>query len=404
MDTNMDRAVTSIASKVTRLTGIVVAFATALTTALAQERQIKVGFIAPLSGTVAITGKQGLDGLNLFAEMNGGKLGGIPLRIISMDDQAKPDIGLQAAHELIEREKVDVIIGPTFSSVIMATFKTITDAKIPMVGPVGGPSVIAGKQCSPYYFSTSWQNEEPHEAMGQYLQDKGLKRVYLLAPNYLAGKETLNGFKRRFKGEIAGEVYTPLNQLDFAAEIAQVRQSKPDAVYVFYPGGFAINFVKQYRQSELMKEIPLYSASSIDSTVLPAIGEAAIGTVQTASYNVDLNNDANIKFREAFVKKYNYQPSFYSAYVYDAAQLLDSAIREVKGSVDNKAAFIAAIEKADFSSVRGKFKFDHNHFPIQDFYRLEVIQKDGKIEQVTREVIMRDKSDAYADECKMGKP
>lgn len=367
-------------------------------------QQLKVGFIAPLSGTVAVTGKQGLDGFNLFLDMNGGKLGGVPATVIAKDDQAKPDLGLQAANELIERDKVDVMVGPFFSSVIMAAYKPITNAKIPMIGPVGGPSIIAGKQCSPYYFSTSWQNEEPHEAMGQYLQDKGLKRVYILAPNYLAGKETLNGFKRRFKGEIVGEVYTPLNQLDFAAEIAQIRQAKPEAVYVFYPGGFAINFVKQYGQSGVSKDIPLYSASTIDDTTLTAIGDAALGTVQTASYHRDLDNPANKRFREAFVKKYNYEPSFYSAYSYDAAQLLDAAIKQVGGKVADRSALIAALEQANFDSVRGKFKFNHNHFPIQDFYRLEVIAKGGKVEQVSREVVLEDKSDAYAHECKMGKP
>lgn len=367
-------------------------------------QQLKVGFIAPLSGTVAVTGKQGLDGFNLFLDMNGGKLGGVPATVIAKDDQAKPDLGLQAANELIERDKVDVMVGPFFSSVIMAAYKPITNAKIPMIGPVGGPSIVAGKQCSPYYFSTSWQNEEPHEAMGQYLQDKGLKRVYILAPNYLAGKETLNGFKRRFKGEIVGEVYTPLNQLDFAAEIAQIRQAKPEAVYVFYPGGFAINFVKQYGQSGVSKDIPLYSASTVDDTTLTAIGDAALGTVQTASYHRDLDNPANKRFRDAFLKKYNYEPSFYSAYSYDAAQLLDAAIKQVGGKVADRSALIAALEQANFDSVRGKFKFNHNHFPIQDFYRLEVIEKGGKVEQVSREVVLKDKSDAYAHECKMGKP
>lgn len=384
---------------------IMLAFFLVLTAGVSDaQSQLKVGFIAPLSGTVAVTGKQGLDGFNLFIDMNGGKLGGLPVNVIAKDDQAKPDLGLQAANELIEREKVDVMIGPFFSSVIMAAYKPIINAKIPMIGPVGGPSIIAGKQCSPYYFSTSWQNEEPHEAMGQYLQDKGLKRVYIMAPNYVAGKETLNGFKRRFKGEIVGEVYTPLNQLDFAAEIAQIRQTKPEAVYVFYPGGFAINFVKQYGQSGVSKDIPLYSASTIDDTTVKAIGEAAVGTVQTASYHRDLDNAANKKFRAAFVKKYGYEPSFYSAYSYDAAQLLDSAIKHVDGNVKDRPALIAALEKAQFESIRGKFKFNHNHFPVQDFYRLEVVEQNGVVEQVSREVVLRDKSDAYAHECKLSKP
>lgn len=372
--------------------------------AVAQQSELKVGYIATLSGTMAVVGEHVLDGLMFGIEEHGGKLGGLRTTVIKEDDQLKPDVGLQAASRLMERERVDIIVGPFFSNVMLATYRPVTGNKTIMISPVAGPSPVAGKQCSPYFFSTSWQNDQPHEAMGQYLSDKGVKTAYILAPNYQAGKDTLNGFKRRFTGKIVGEVYTGLSQLDFAAEIAQIRFTNPEAVYVFYPGGYSINFVKQYAQT-IGAKIPLYSASSIDDTNIAAIGDAALGTFQTASWNYDFDNPANVRFREAFARRYGYKPSFYAAYGYDAAQLLNAAIGAVGGKVSDKPALIAAMEKADFNSVRGKFRYNKNHFGIQDFYLLEVVKgADGKMEQVSRQPVLRDHEDPYVSECTMPPP
>jgi len=369
------------------------------------QEEIVVGVVGPFSGPSAIAGQQVLDGFNLAVEHNGGLLGGRKPRLIAEDDQLKPDVGLQATNKLIERDKVDIFLGPLYSHILLASFRAIMESKTPLISPVAGPALIAGKQCSPYFFNTSWQNDEPHEAMGRYLQDQGVKSVYLLAPNYQAGKETLNGFKRTFKGEVTAEVYTGLSQLDFAAEIAQIRDAKPDAVYVYYPATYGINFVKQYGQSGLGAEIPLYSASTVDEMALPAIGDVALGTYQTASWSFDLDNPSNVRFREDFLKKYDYRPTFVAAYAYDAAQLLHSALEKVKGQTRNNPEFLAALREADFSSVRGDFAFADDQFPIQDFYLLEVQKNEaGTLIQKTLSTVVQDSVNAYVGECTMANP
>jgi branched-chain amino acid transport system substrate-binding protein len=372
---------------------------------VAQQQELRIGIIGPFSGPAAGAAQQVLDGLLLGIDAANGKIGGLKTTVLREDDQLKPDVGLQAAQKLIEHDKVHVIVGPQYSNVLLAAYRAIIESKTINLSAVAGPSQIAGKQCSPYFFSTSFQNDEAHEVMGRYLQSKDVRRVYLLAPNYPAGKDTLNGFKRTFKGQIVGEVYTGLSQLDFAAEIAQIRGAKPDAVYVFYPATFGINFTKQYGQSGLLRDIPLYSAQSIDETSLPAIGDFAIGTFQSSPWNFDLPNASNVKFREDFVKKYNYRPTFISAYAYDAAQLLDSAVQATHGNLTDKPALISALEKADFKSVRGTFKFNAAHFPIQNYDLQEVVKsQDGSLIQVTRATMERDYTNVYLPECKMPAP
>jgi len=370
--------------------------------AQAQQKPLKIGFIATFSGPGGILGQHLYDGFMLAVEQHGGKLGGLPTEVIKEDDQLKPDIGLEAARKLLERDKVDMISGIIFSNVMMAVYKPVIDSKTILVSANAGPAPIAGKLCSPYFFSTAWQNDAPHEAMGKYIQDKRVKRLYLMAPNYQAGKDALTGVKRQFKGEIVGEVYTNISQLDFAAEIAQMRAASPDALYVFYPGGLGISFVKQYAQAGLTKQIPVYSAFTVDTTTMEAQGDAAVGTFQSAFWNVDLKLPANGKFVAAFVKKYGYVPSTYSAQAFDSAQLIASAVKAVGGDLTKKEALIAAMQKADFPSIRGGFKFNTNHFPIENFYLLETIKgDDGKLKQVTRATIFENHADVYAPECAM---
>jgi branched-chain amino acid transport system substrate-binding protein len=371
----------------------------------AQERELKIGIIGPFSGVAAGAAQQVFDGLMLGVDSAGGKVGGLKTTVIREDDQLKPDVGLQAANKLIERDKVDVIVGPHYSHVMNAAYHAMVDSRTIVISAVAGTSLIAGKQCSPYFFAVSFQNDEAFEVLGLYLQEKGYKRVYLMAPNYPAGKDNMNGFKRTFKGAIVGEVYTGLSQLDFAAEIAQIKDASPDAVVIFYPSTFGINFHKQYGQAGLIKDLPLYSAFSLDEIALPAIGDVAVGTYQGATWNVDSPGEANKKFVDDFVKKFNYRPTFISAYGYDAVQLLNAALLEVKGNLADKPALIAALEKASFTSVRGKFKFTSNHFPIQDYNLLQVVKTDdGKLIQVTRATMQKDYSNAFVNDCKMPKP
>jgi branched-chain amino acid transport system substrate-binding protein len=367
--------------------------------ATAQE-PIKIGFVGELSGPQGALGQDQYDGFMLLVERNGGKLGGYPVEIIKEDSKLKPDVGVQVVQKLMQRDKVSIITGASFSNVLMAIHRPVTENEVFLIGSLAGPSPIAGQACSPYQFITSWQQDSLAEVFGAYANEKGYKRVYLMAPNFQAGKDFLAGFKRTYDGEIIKEVYTPLNQPDFSVELTQLSASKPDAVFVFYPGGLGINFVRQYQQAGLTGNIPLMSGGIADATSLPAMRDSAVGIMGSFPWGADLPNEANREFVAAFEAKYQRTPSPFAATSYDAAQLLDSAIAKVGGDVENKEAFMAALEEADFSSVRGKFKFGHNHFPIQDYHIQEVVKNDdGDVVIKTVATPFKDRVDSYADQC-----
>lgn len=370
--------------------------------AFAAEK-VKIGFMATLSGPAASLGIDILDGFKLGIENCGGTIGGLPVELITGDDQLKPDVGIQVANRMVEKDHVDFLTGIVFSNVMMAVAKPVTDAGVFLVSANAGPSPLAGAQCMPNLFTVSWQNDQTHEAMGKAIQDMGVKRLYLMAPNYQAGKDGLAGVKRYFKGEIAGEVYTKINQPDYAAELAQLRAAKPDAVFVFYPGGMGINFVKQYAQSGLKDEIPLYStAFTIAQMTLPAMGDAALGLLNSSFWSHDLDNPANIKFVADFKTANKRLPSLFAAQGYDAALLIDSAVKAVKGNLEDKDALRAALKKADFNSVRGKFKFNNNHFPIQNFYIRKVVKdEEGNLTTRIVSTAFTDHADAYCQDCPM---
>lgn len=366
------------------------------------QAPIKIGFMAELSGPQGALGQDQYDAFMMVVERNGGKLGGVPVEIIREDSQLKPDVATQIAQKLIERDKVAIITGITFSNVMMAVHKPITEKEVFLIGSNAGPAPIAGAACSPYQFITSWQNDMQAEVVGKYASDKGYKRVIGMAPNYQAGKDFIAGFKRFYKGEVIDEIYTPLNQPDFSAELAQVAAKKPDAVYVFYPGGLGVNFVRQYQQAGLLGKIPLLSTSTTDGSTLPAQKETALGVISGTFWGPDFANPANQQFVAEFEKKFNRIPSQYAAQSYDAALLLDSAIAKVKGNVGDKKAFQAALKAADFKSVRGDFKFGNNHFPVQDMHIFEVARDaKGRVNLKTIATPMKAHQDAYAANCKM---
>ena len=369
-------------------------------TAMPAVAQIKIGFIATFSGPGGALGQDLYDAFMLGVDHAGGRLGGQAVQVIKEDDQLKPEVGVQIAQKLMEKDKVQIMTGVIFSNVMMAIHKPITDAKIFFIGSNAGPTPITGKGCSPYFFSTSWNNDSLHEPMGKLATDLGYKRVYVMAPNYQAGKDAINGFKRFFKGQILDEVYTQVNQPDYAAEIAQATAAKPDAIYVFYPGGMGINFVRQYQQAGLLGKIPLLSTAVIDAITLPALKNAAIGAITAAPYSSDINNPQNRKFVEGFQKKHARLPSFYAAQGYDAAQLLDSAIGKVKGNISDSAAFSAALKAADFKSVTGPFRYNTNHFPIRSYYRIDVgTDTAGQAALVNKGAIFTEHADAYSKDC-----
>ncbi len=369
--------------------------------ALAQQ-PIKIGFVAELSGPQGALGQDQYDAFMLLVERNGGRLGGVPVQVLKEDSQLKPEVANQIVDKLIEKENVPIITGVTFSNIMMTIYKKVVDKEVFLIGSNAGPSPIAGAQCSPFFFNTNNQNDERAETTGKYAADKGYKRVYAMAPNYQAGKDFIAGFKRFYKQPLAEEVYTPLNQLDFQAEIAQLAAAKPDAVYVFYPGGLGVQFVRQWRQSGLAGKIPLLTSSTVDGITLPALQEAALGVVHGSPWSPELDNPQSKRFVAEFEKRYNRTPSEYAATSYDAAQLLDSAIAKVGGKIADKKAFQAALKAADFPSVRGKFRFNSNQFPIQDFYAFEVI-KDGRGRYTYKTLVktLADHPDAYYKQCPM---
>jgi branched-chain amino acid transport system substrate-binding protein len=374
--------------------------ALATTPSLAQDK-VKVGMLTTLSGPPAVLGQHMRDGFNLFVKLNGGKLGGVAAEVSTTDDELKPDVAVTKAKGLVERDQVDFVVGPIFSNILQAIMKPVTDSKAILISPNAGTSNFAGKQCNANFFVTSYQNDQNHEVLGKHAQDAGYKKVFLLAPNYQAGKDALAGFKRHFKGEVVDEVYSQLGQLDFSAELAKIASMKPDAIFTFMPGGMGVNLVRQYRQAGL-QTIPFLSAFTVDESTLPAQQDAAIGFFGGANWAPTLDNPQNKAFVAAFEKEYNYVPGSYAFQAYDAAALIDSAVKATGGKISDKEAVKAAMKKADFKSLRGDFKFGNNNYPIQDFYLVSAAKRaDGKFQTEIVKKVFSGYQDVYAKDCEM---
>jgi branched-chain amino acid transport system substrate-binding protein len=370
-------------------------------TAHAADGKLRIGLMFTLSGPAAVLGEQGRDGFLLAAEKLGKKLGGLETEILVVDDEQKPDIAVNKAKELVEREKVDFVVGPIFSNILMAIVKPVTDAGKVLVSPNAGTSTLAGKGCNANVFVTSYQNDQVHQVLGKYAQDKGFKRLFLLAPNYQAGKDSLAGFKLSYKGEVVNEIFTPLGQVDFSAELAQIAAAQPDAVFAFMPGGMGVNLVKQYRQAGLAS-VPFLSAFTVDESTLPAQQDAAVGFFGGANWAPNFDNPASKEFVAAYEAKYGKVPGTYAMQAYDAAMLIDSAVKAVGGKVENADGLRAAMAKADFTSLRGKFRLGNNHFPIQDFYLVKVAKRaDGKFQTEIDTKVFSDYQDIHAKDCEM---
>jgi branched-chain amino acid transport system substrate-binding protein len=371
--------------------------------ALGQQKSVKIGFVSTFSGPTAVIGADMRNSFELALDHLGRKIGGLPVEVIYEDDQQKPEVGKQKTEKLIESDHVDFIVGYIWSNVLLASLKPVIDSKTILIGANAGPSQLAGELCSPYFFSTSWQNDQTPAAVGRYMNQKAVKNAYLVGPNYAAGKDMLAGVKATFTGKIVGEDYTRWpDQLDFSGELSKVRAAKPDAVFVFYPGAAGVQFLNQYVQAGLKSQIPLYTAFTIDETTLPRQGENALGVPGAQEWVNDLPNDANRKFVADYKAKYKLSPSFYGAQAYDAALLANSAVAAVGGDVTRKADMIKAMEKAGFTSIRGAFRYGNNHFPIQNFYLQDVVKgADGAPVLKTVATIVKDDQDTFHDKCPM---
>jgi branched-chain amino acid transport system substrate-binding protein len=389
----------------TRIAALAVALAAVLVTAAAAQGadKVKIGFATTLSGPQGAIGIEIRDGFNLAIKLNGGKLGGLPAEVLVGDDQFKPDVGRQLAEKYVKLDKVDFLTGYVYSNIMLASIPVAFENKVIYVSPNAAPSPLAGKQCNPYFYAVAWPNDAYHEAAGQYATQKGYKSTYLIAPNYQAGKDSLAGFKRYYKGKIADEVYTQLGQLDYAAELAQVRAARPEALYIFLPGGMGINFIKQFVASGLSKDVQLITPGfGSDQDVIRPVGDAMLGLFDTSHWALDFDNPANKKFVAEFEKEYKRLPSVFAGQGYDTALLIDSAVREVKGKLDDKEAVRRALKAAKFASVRGAFKFNRNQYPIQN-YVLRVVGKDaqGRLVNKTISTVFKDHGDAYVQDCAM---
>ncbi|MDO4593549.1 MAG: ABC transporter substrate-binding protein [Comamonadaceae bacterium] len=376
---------------------------TASSLALAAD-PIKVGVALDISGPFAGPGAEIRDGLNLGVKLLGNQLGGVPVELIQADTAGNPETARQVADRFIKREKVDVFTGPVGSNVVLAVGPTVFGAKVPFLSANPGPSQLAGKQCNPYFFGTSYQNDAMHEAAGQHAADKGYQKVVVLAPNYPAGKDAVNGFKRAYKQAVHEEIYTRVGQLDFAAELAQLRAAKPDAVYIFQPGGMGINFIKQFMGAGLNKDIILISSPfTADQDIIDAVGEPMVGIYNASSYAHDLDNAANKQFVAEFQKAYGRLPTLYAAFAYDVVMNLDAAIKATGGKTDDKAALAQAIKTAKFDSVRGNVSYGNNQFLTQDYYLRQVVKTaDGTItNQLQPGKVFTQHQDSFAAECRM---
>ncbi|TMK42922.1 MAG: ABC transporter substrate-binding protein [Alphaproteobacteria bacterium] len=382
-----------------KLTGLAALLGIAVNPAIAQEK-IKIGVIVTLSGSAAVLGQQARDGFVLAIKDIGSKMAGRDVEVVAIDDELKPDAAVIKVKGLLERDKVDFVVGPIFSNILQAIHKPVVDSKTFLISPNAGPSSYAGKECSPFFYVTSYQNDQVHEILGKVAQDRGYKRVYLLIPNYQAGRDSAAGFKLDYKGEIVEESYMPLGTLDFQPELSKIASLKPDAVFTFMPGGMGVNLVKQYRQAGLADSIPVLSAFTVDESTLPAQQDAAIGMFGGADWAPNLDNPQNKKFVASYEATYNSVPGTYAMQGYDTAMLIDSAVKAVKGDLSDKDALSTALKKADFTSLRGGFKFNTNGYPIQDFYLTKVAKRpDGKFQTEIVQKVFENYGDRYAKDC-----
>jgi branched-chain amino acid transport system substrate-binding protein len=390
----------------------ILAAALLLASSAQAAEQIKVGLLSTLSGPGAGLGVDIRDGFNLAMKHLNGKLGGLPAEVLIADDQQNPDVAKQTTDKFLKKDKVDFMTGIVFSNLMLAVGPTVFENKTFYISANAGPSQYAGAQCNPYFFNVAWQNDNLHEAVGKTVQDKGFKNVVIVTPNYPGGKDAVAGFKRYYapkeapaggKGKVADEIYTKLGQLDYAAELAQIRATKPDALFFFLPGGMGINFVKQFVAAGLSRDTQLFAPGfSADEDVIKAVGAPMMGMFNSSHWAHDMENAENKRFVADFQKEYNRLPSLYASQGYDAALMMDAAVRDVKGKVDDKAALQKALEAKRFKSVRGDFKFNTNHYPVQNYY-LRVIGKDatGRVTNKTMGTIFTNHADAYVAQCKM---
>lgn len=369
--------------------------------ALAVSAQVNIGFIGTLSGPGAALGQEQYDGFMLAVEQRQGMLGGVPVAVLKEDDQHNPERGAQLVQNLIEKDKVSFVTGVTFSDVMMAMAKPMARAGMLFVGSNAGPAPIAGKQCNTRFVFASYQDEYQAGIVGRYAVDKGYWKTLFIAPDNAAGKDQLRGFKRYYSGEVVSEINVKPDQTDYAAALAQIGRVAPDAVVAFLPGDMGVNFIQQMNRAGLLNKVPLLTVGTVDGTTLPLLKDAALGVLAGAVWGPDLPSPTSKAFVAAFEKKHGRIPSQYAAQGFDAALLIDSALRETKGSVADRGALRNALNAANFASVRSGFKFLRNGFPVQDGH-IFVVAKDAQGRTSLKRIAtpLEANPDGYWNECR----
>jgi branched-chain amino acid transport system substrate-binding protein len=370
---------------------------------MAQSKSVKIGFVSTFSGPTAVIGNDMRNSFELALDHLGRKMGGLPVEVIYEDDAQKPEVGRQKSEKLVQSDKVDFVVGYIWSNVLLASLKPVLDSGTFLISSNAGPHQIAGELCSPNFFSTSWQNDQTPQAVGEYMNQKGVKTVYLLGPNYAAGKDMLAGVQATFKGKVVGQDLTKWpDQLDFSAELSKVKAAKPDALFVFYPGAAGVQFLNQYVQAGLKSSVPLYTAFTIDELSLPRQKDLALGIPGAQHWVNDLPNDTNKRYVADYIAKYKSRPAFYGSQSYDAVGLINSAVVAVKGDLTKKDAMRAEMRKANYKSVRGPYRYGNNHFPIQNFYLQDVVKNaQGELVLKTVATIVKDSQDKHHQKCPM---
>ncbi len=375
----------------------------ALASPAAAQQKVKIGYVNTFTGPNSTIGNDQREGFELALEHIGRKMGGLDVEVFYEDDQQKPEIGKQVTEKLIQSHKVDFLTGYNWSNVLLASLKPAVDSQTFIISGNAGPSQIAGELCSPWFFAVSWQADQTPMAMGETLNRHGVKKLFLLAPNYAAGKDMSEGVKRTFKGEVVGQEMTRWpGQLEFSAELSKVRAANPDAVWIFYPGAAGAQFFQQYAQAGLKGKIPLYSTYTIEALSLPNIKDLGLGTLSTQSWVNDLDNPTNKRFVAEFRKKTGRYPTFYSAQAYDSVMMIKAAVDTANGDLTKKDVMRAAMKSGEFDTTRGRISFGNNHFPIQNFYLQEVVtDADGEYTLKTVETVFKNHQDLYHDKCPM---
>ena len=366
------------------------------------QDKLRIGLLTTLSGPAGAIGAEIRDGFMLGIDMAGGKLGGLATEVIVLDDEQTPDVARKHVERLIRRDNVHVVTGTIFANVMMAIHKTTVESRTLLLSPNSGPTLLSGAACHPFFFTYGFENTQANMVTGEYLKRLGLKRIVTIVPNYQGGKDAISGLKQTYDGEIVKEFYTGLGQMDYTAELTEIRALKPQALFAFMPGGWGISLIKQFHESGLNKELPFYSTYTVDELSVQAVGDLALGARTTATWNEDFDNAANRKFSAAWRAKYGRLPSLGAVQSFDVAQGIDAALRARQGNLDDKPALIAELRKANFASPRGPFGFNINQFPIQDWYIYEVVKgTDGKPLLVTRDKVYTQLKDPNAKDCKM---